>query len=67
MMLKHLDALADDEAPIHRINFEEKTKYQSALGGLCTLTLIFVFLFVLYIEADEVINKKYPFVQTREV
>ena len=60
--LKEIDILADYEAPIHRINFEGKTKYKSALGGFCTMLIVVAFLLVLISESDEVIKKKYPFV-----
>ena len=60
--LKNVDILADDEAPIHQINFEGKTKYPSALGGFCTLLIALTFLSVLISESEEVIQKKYPFV-----
>ena len=65
--LKSIDALADREAPIHRINLGGKSVYKSALGGFCTLTLGVVFLLVLAREAGDVINVKYPFVQIRKV
>ena len=60
--LKNVDSLADDEAPIHRINLDGNTTYQSALGGFCTLTIVLIFVLVLIKEADEVITMKYPFV-----
>ena len=54
-VLKYIDVLADTEAPIHRINFEGKTKYKSALGGFCTMGIVVAFLLVLISESEEVI------------
>ena len=65
--LKSIDILADEEAPIHRINLEGKTKYQSTFGGFCTLLIAVIFCFVLYIESEDVITKKYPFISNKEV
>ena len=65
--LQRIDVLADDEAPIHRINIEGNTIYKSALGGFCSLNLVIVFLIILYLESGDVINKRYPFVQTKNV
>ena len=45
------DVLADDEAPIHRINLEGETRYKSVLGGFCTFTLCVVFILVLLNES----------------
>ena len=39
--LKYIDALADDEAPIHKINIDGNTEYKSALGGFSTLTIAY--------------------------
>ena len=47
--LENIDNLADDEAPIHRINLDGNTKYKSSLGGLCTLTIVIAFIVVLLI------------------
>ena len=65
--LEKIDILADEEAPIHQINFEGETKYRSSLGGFCTLLIAMTFLSVLISESEEVIKKKYPFVQRRLV
>lgn len=65
--LEKIDILADEEAPIHQINFEGETKYRSSLGGFCTLLIAVTFLSVLISESEEVIKKKYPFVQRRLV
>jgi len=59
--LKRVDALADDEAPIHKINLDGKTKYQSELGGFFTLTLVVAFSLVLIKEGGEVLSMSYPF------
>lgn len=56
LQLEKIDVLADNEAPIHRINLEGKTVYKSALGGFCTITLAVVFLLVLAREAGDVIR-----------
>ena len=48
--LENIDTLADDEAPIHRMNMDGNTQYKSALGGCCTLTIAFAFLAVLIKE-----------------
>ena len=66
-LLKSIDILADDEAPIHRINFKGKTAYQSTLGGFCTFLITVIFFFILWIESEDVIQMKYPLVQTREL
>ena len=58
--LKHIDTLADDEAPNHKLSIDGNTEYKSALGGFCTLT-------VLLKEGIEVINISNPFVQSRAV
>ena len=57
-----IDSLADDEAPIHKINFNGSTAYKSSLGGFCTLTLAIIFILVLAKEGGEVLRKQYPFV-----
>ena len=44
-----------------------KVKYRSALGGFCTLLIVVAFLLVLISESEEVIAKKYPFVQSRGI
>ena len=50
-LFKYIDVMADDEAPIHRINFDGATEYKSTLGGCCTLTIAFIFFLVLAKEA----------------
>ena len=65
--LSYIDQLADEEAPIHRINIDGATKYKSSLGGFCTLTLIIIFLLVLLREGQDVVNGSYPFVSQRPV
>lgn len=65
--LENIDNLADDEAPIHRINMDGNTKYKSSLGGFCTLTIVIAFLAVCIILGGDVISKKYPFTTIREV
>ena len=60
--LKDIDVLADDEAPIHRMNIDGNTRYKSALGGFCTLTLILIFILVLLNNFSDVYNKTYPMV-----
>ena len=65
--LQKIDVLADVEAPIHRLNLDKKTVYKSSLGGFCTLLIGLTFLLVLIKESDEVIQQKYPFVQTKAV
>ena len=47
--IENIDNLADDEAPIHRINMDGNTKYKSSLGGFCTLTIVAAFIVVLFI------------------
>ena len=47
---QEIDTLADEEAPIHKISFDGETAYKSTLGGICTLTLVFIFLLVLLKE-----------------
>ena len=59
-VLKSIDILADEEAPIHRINMNGKTVYKSALGGWCTLMIGLSFILVLIKECEEVIKKSYP-------
>ena len=49
--LKYIDVMADDEAPIHRINIDGETEYKSTLGGCCTLTIAVIFILVLAKEA----------------
>ena len=41
--LKNIDILADDEAPIHRINLDGKTVYHSTFGGCCTILIAMAF------------------------
>ena len=65
--LQKIDALADEEAPIHRLNISGDRVYRSALGGFCTLMIGVTFLLLLYSESSDVINKKYPFVQSKPV
>ena len=65
--LHRIDALADDEAPIHRLNIDGHRVYKSTLGGFCTLMIGVTFLLLLISESGEVINKKYPFVQSKPV
>ena len=48
--LKYVDSLADDEAPIHKINLDGHTEYKSTLGGFCTLSIAFIFILVLVKE-----------------
>ena len=60
--LQRIDILADDEAPIHRINLKGKTVYHSSFGGCCTLIIALIFLSVLIIESEDVIKQKYPIV-----
>ena len=60
--LHKIDALADTEAPIHRLNISGSRVYRSSLGGFCTLMIGVTFLLLLYSESSEVIEKKYPFV-----
>ena len=55
MSFKDLDCLADDEAPIHRINLNGSTEYKSQLGGFCTITIFIVFILVLIKEAIPVL------------
>ena len=64
---KYIDVMADDEAPIHRINLDGETEYKSTLGGCCTLTIAIIFFLVLAKEAQDVISKEYPVSQKREV
>ena len=59
--------MADDEAPIHRLNISGEKKYRSALGGFCTLMIALAFLLLFFSESGDVINKKYPFVQSKPV
>ena len=54
--LKRIDCLADDEAPIHRINLDGNTEYKSQLGGFCTITIFIVFILVLIKEAIPVLK-----------
>lgn len=49
--LKSIDTLADDEAPIHKINLDGNTQYKSSLGGFCTLTIVLIFILVLIKDA----------------
>ena len=65
--LQKIDALADEEAPIHRLNISGDRVYRSALGGFCTLMIGVTFLLLLYTESSDVIKKKYPFVQSKPV
>ena len=65
--LSRLDALADEEAPIHRLNISGKRVYRSALGGFCTMMIFVIFILLLISESDEVIAKRYPFVQSKPV
>ena len=53
--LHKIDALADEEAPIHRLNISGDRVYRSALGGFCTLMIGVTFLLLLISESDEVI------------
>ncbi len=53
--LKNIDILADDEAPIHRINLDGKTVYHSTFGGCCTILIALAFCSVLYIESEDII------------
>ena len=66
-ILNRLDALADEEAPIHRLNISGKRVYRSTLGGFCTLMIFVIFILLLWTESKEVINKEYPFVQSKPV
>ena len=54
--LKNVDSLADDEAPIHKINLDGNTEYKSALGGCATLTIALIFILVLWKEAKDVVG-----------
>ena len=54
--LKNIDILADDEAPIHRINLDGKTVYHSTFGGCCTILIAIAFCVVLYIESEDIIG-----------
>ena len=65
--LKNIDILADDEAPIHRINLDGKTVYHSTFGGFCTILIAMAFCVVLYIESEDIILQKYPFVQSKDI
>ena len=65
--LHKIDALADEEAPIHRLNISGDRVYRSALGGFCTLMIGVTFLLLLISESDEVVQKRYPFVQSKPV
>ena len=65
--LQKIDALADEEAPIHRLNISGDRVYRSALGGFCTLMIGVTFLLLLWSESYDVIHKKYPFVQSKPV
>ena len=65
--LQKIDALADEEAPIHRLNISGDRVYRSALGGFCTLMIGVTFLLLLISESDEVVQKRYPFVQSKPV
>ena len=65
--LQKIDALADEEAPIHRLNISGDRVYRSALGGFCTLMIGVTFLMLLWSESYDVIHKKYPFVQSKPV
>ena len=65
--LHKIDALADEEAPIHRLNISGARVYRSALGGFCTLMIGVTFLLLLISESDDVVHKKYPFVQSKPV
>ena len=65
--LHKIDALADEEAPIHRLNISGDRVYRSALGGFCTLMIAVTFLLLLISESDEVVQKRYPFVQSKPV
>ena len=65
--LQKIDALADEEAPIHRLNISGARVYRSALGGFCTLMIGVTFLLLLISESDDVVHKKYPFVQSKPV
>ena len=65
--LYKIDALADEEAPIHRLNISGERVYRSALGGFCTLMIGVTFLLLLISESDEVVQKRYPFVQSKPV
>ena len=66
LVLAKIDVLADDEAPIHRINLDKKTRYKSVLGGFCTLTLVFSFIFVFFNEYEDVYKMNYPVSQSRK-
>ena len=56
-----LDLFAD--YPVLRIHFDDKTKHQSYLGGICTLLMILIVILITVILAIPILRMDKPYNQ----